>query len=85
MATSNTSWQGYAIFAIGIFFLIVTLILYSLNVIKGNRLLMYDGVSLLIVVLGVVYVVLSRRLPEGNRVKKPQKNLKDKQRRTALT
>jgi len=62
METTRTAWQGYAILAIGFFFIVVTFVLYGLGKISSSRLLIYDGVSVLVVVLGVVYVVFSRRL-----------------------
>lgn len=77
MATPNVPRQGYIILAIGVFFLIVTLVLYALGIIKTNRLLIYDSVSGLLVVLGIVYVVLSKRVAQSNNAKNPsKKNLK---------
>ena len=73
MATNRASWQGYVFLGIGVFFLVVTFVLYAVDVVKSNRLLMYIGVSVLLVVLGIVYVVLSKRIPQRNIVKKPRR------------
>ena len=81
MENAKKPGWGFVILAIGIFFIIVTSVLYALDIIKSNRLLIYDSASFLLVVLGVIYVVLSRRLPREQKHEASKKSLKDKQRR----
>ena len=66
------SLQGFIILAIGVFFVIVSLVLYALDIIKSNRWLIYESASVLLVGLGVVYIVLSRRFLQVKSKKKTQ-------------
>jgi len=63
-------WQGLWIIALGIFFLILTFVLHDLSYIKSDRLVLYYVPGAILVVLGVVAILLSRRLPQGTSVKK---------------
>jgi len=71
MATNKMHLQGVAIIVVGIFFLILTSLLYALNYVKSDRLLIFDGLSILLVAMGFVVIALSRRVPE-QQVKKPR-------------
>ena len=62
MAIERASWQGYVFVAIGIFFIVVTIVLFSIGRLTVIKLLTYDAVSLVVVFLGVVYVIFSRKL-----------------------
>jgi len=73
MATARNPVQGYLILAIGIFFLLVTTALYFLNRIKSSLLPMYLAVSAVLVVLGVLYAILTRKLSSGSRDKAPNR------------
>jgi len=72
MENAKMSLQGFIILAIGVFFVIVSLVLYALDIIKSNRWLIYEIASVLLVGLGVVYIVLSRRLLQVKSKKKTQ-------------
>ena len=62
-------WQGLWIIALGVFFLILIFVLHDLSYIKSDRLIIYYVPSAILVALGVVAVVVSRRTPQGPSVK----------------
>ena len=62
-------WQGLWIIALGVFFLILIFVLHDLSYIKSDRLIIYYVPSAILVALGVVAVVVSRRAPQGTSVK----------------
>lgn len=60
--------QGLIIIIIGVFFLTLSSLLYHFNYIKStNRLIIFDVLSIVLVVLGLVFVLLSGRRPEKTR------------------
>ena len=63
-------WQGLWIIALGVFFLILIFVLHDLGYVKSDRLIIYYVPSAILVVLGVVAVVFSRRALQGTSVEK---------------
>ena len=63
-------WQGLWIIALGVFFLILTFVLHDIGYVKSDRLIIYYVPGAILVVLGVVAVVISRRVSQGASVKK---------------
>ena len=63
-------WQGLWIIALGVFFLILIFVLHDLGYVKSDRLIIYYIPSAILVVLGVVAVVFSRRALQGTSVEK---------------
>jgi len=61
MVRTKIPLQGVGIIAFGIFFLILISILNALNYVKSNRLLIFDALSILLIIIGVVIIVLSKR------------------------
>ena len=60
--------QGLGIMIIGVFFLTLSSLLYHFNYIKSiSRLVIFDVLSIVLVALGLVLILLSRRLPEKTR------------------
>jgi hypothetical protein len=61
--------QGLGIIAFGVLFLILTSVLYHLGDVAGSRLVIFYGLSAFLIAIGVVAIVLSRRM----QTPKPQK------------
>lgn len=62
MAKNKVSPQGLVITVIGVFFLILTSVLYGLKYINIDRLLIFYGLSIFLVIIGVVVFTLSKRI-----------------------
>ena len=65
----KTLWQGLWIIVLGVFFLVLTFVLHGLGYVKSDRLILFYGPSAALVVLGVVVLVLSQRIPRRASVK----------------
>ena len=70
MAIGKALWQGLGIIIFGVFFIILSSVLYNLNYIKSNHLTIFYALSALLIVIGVVMLVLSRRMPQPSNIKK---------------
>ena len=64
MERTRTLWQGLGITIFGAFFIILTSVLYILNYVKGERVFIFYGLSVVLVAIGVVMLLLSRRIPQ---------------------
>jgi hypothetical protein len=62
MAKNKASPQGLVITIIGVFFLILTTALYGLKYINIDRLLIFYGLSIFLVIVGVVIFTFSKRI-----------------------
>ena len=74
MERNKVLWQGRAIVGFGAFFIILTFVLHALNYVKGDRVFVFYGLSIFLVVIGVFLLFLSKRAP--------QQNVKGKQKKT---
>lgn len=64
MARTKAFPQGLAIMIIGVFFLILTSVLYALKYLSIDRVLIFYGLSIFLVIIGVVVLELSKRIPQ---------------------
>ena len=62
MAKTKSFPQGIVIMIIGVFFLILTSVLYDLRYINFDRLLIFIGLSIFLVIIGVIILRLSKRI-----------------------
>jgi hypothetical protein len=63
MYKNSTLWQGLGLVAFGIFFIILTFALFHLGYVKSDRLAIFYGLSALLVAMGAVLLMLSKRMP----------------------
>jgi uncharacterized membrane protein len=71
MERNKASLQGKLIIVFGVVFIILISSLYMLSYVKGDRVFIFYGLSVLLVVMGVVMLLLARRVPQQN-MKKPR-------------
>ena len=79
MAITKENLQGIGIIAFGAFFLIFVTVLYRLNYIKIDRLPIYYGLSSVLVVIGIIILLLSRKMTQPL----PRNKKRDKKRNRA--
>jgi Na+-driven multidrug efflux pump len=70
MERNRARWQGLGVILIGVFFLILTSVLYDLHHVKAGQLGVFYGLSAFLIVIGVVLLVLYQRMPRQQITKK---------------
>ena len=61
MERNKIRWQGLGIAVLGVFFIILTSVLYALDYVKSDRLIVFYGLSAFLAAIGVVLLVLLQK------------------------